>query len=959
MDWTNIKSICGFSVQTICDSKELNGKCIYLKHDKTGAEVFFLNNGSENKVFSIAFRTIPENHTGVFHILEHSVLCGSEHYPVKEPFVELLKGSMNTFLNAMTFADMTMYPVASRNNKDLLNLSSVYLDAVFHPAILTNPQIFRQEGWHLEEDDTSGYVYKGVVFNEMKGALSNPDNLISEKLMCQLFPDTGYGFISGGDPEYITDLTYEEFVDTYKRFYHPGNARIYIEGEAPIEELLALINDSISGFDCAEEIPSFVYQTPKGSDQNLEFELGKDESEENRGHLTVSRLLGSWKDKTLNMAAFLICDALTGNNDAPLTRLILEKGLAQDISLSVDDTCLQSWFTIHAENVTDGKEQEILDLLESFGDELSKTGLNREDLEASLNRFAFALKEDEDPNGINRCIRSMGTWLYGGDPLEALENENNLCELRSMLEDGRMNELACTFFKRSASDCVLRVHPSHTKGEELLAKEKKKISDITSVWNAEQSALNKRLNDELTLWQSTPDTEEQLASLPTLGREDVNTEVSWTETCVSDTDGIQVLYHPLPCGGIIHLKVYFKLTDISLDDLTKIGLLSGMLGHLDTEHYDAYTLQREIKKNVGRLGFAVQSRSPGYGDSACTPRLVAFASVLQENFTEAVNLIVEILTSTKLNQEDRILEYIRQNEIGLRQKIVSAGHVIGVRNVLSHYSSEGAALRALEGDIAIRYNHEFATKPDMILPDFLNVSKKILKNTICKKRMLVSVTGDAMPDIRILTSAFPEGTNVPASISYAIDSSLHTGWIVPAQIGYAVRGYRLNQIGKEFDGSLLLISNILSLSYLWNRVRVQGGAYGAGLQIDLSGNVFSYSYRDPSPEKTLQADSGASSFIREFVQGNEKLDNFIISTLNDLDPLLSVRQKANVADNFYMDGMTKERYEKIRMDIIQADENKLMDACEWLDVFADNGAVCVVGNQQILERIPRLDCQDL
>lgn len=959
MNWTNNDSISGFTVQRVRDSKELNGQCVYLKHIKTGAEVFFLNNGAENKVFSVAFRTIPENHTGVFHILEHSVLCGSEKYPVKEPFVELLKSSMNTFLNAMTFADMTMYPVASRNDKDLLNLASVYLDAVFHPAILTDPRIFMQEGWHIEETPEDGYIYKGVVFNEMKGALSNPDNLISEKTMCQLFPDTGYGFISGGDPEYITDLTYEQFIDTYKRFYHPGNARIYIEGNAPIEKLLSMIDSSISGFDSTDELPSFIYQAPKGSEMDLEFELGADESHENKGHLTISRLLGDWRDKTMNMAAYLICDVLTGNNDAPLTRMILENNLAQDFSLTVDDTCLQSWFTFHAENITDGKEKEIIELLDSFGDQLKKTGLNRDDLEASLNRFAFNIKEDEDPNGINRCIRSMESWLYGGDPLYALENNNELAELRKMLDDGRIDDLANTIFSRNGNECILHVRPSSTKGDELRQKEQEKIQMVISSWDSQKITMNNHLMEELNDWQSSPDSEENLAMLPTLNRDDINHEVVWTETETFTVQDVQILYHPLACGGIVHLKVFFALTDISLEDLTKVGLLSGMLGHLDTEKHDAYSLQREIKKHVGRLGFTVQVRSPGYDNSKCKPQLVAFASVLRENLPAAVGLITEILTSTKLSQKDRIIEYIRQNEIGLRQKIVSAGHAVGMRNVLSHYSSDGAALRALEGDIAVRFNHEFAENPEKVFPEFLRVSQYVLDESICKKRMLISVSSDDLPDLNGLVSMFREGNCVPESVHYELDTPLCTGWRVPAQIGYAVRGYRLDRIGKTFDGSWLLLSNILSLSFMWNRVRVQGGAYGAGFQIDLSGNIFTYSFRDPSPEKTLHAAADAADFVREFARGNEKLDNYIISTLNDLDPLLSTRQKGNVADNFYINGMTKDKYAKIRMDILNADANKLVEACECLNEFAESGAVCVVANNEMLERIPGLICQDL
>ena len=367
----------GFIVLETRESGELRGRTVLLEHEKTGAQVFWVDNGAENMVFSVTFRTLPEDSTGVFHILEHSVLCGSEKYPVKEPFVELLKSSMNTFLNALTFQDMTMYPVASRNPRDLLNLAGVYLDAVFAPKVLSDRKRFCQEGWHIDRNGNGEPVYKGVVFNEMKGAMSDTDTLIERRIMQQMFPDTCYGYNSGGDPETIPSLTYEKFCEQYRRYYHPSNALFYLDGALPMEETLSLIASYLDRYERMQDLPFYTFQTPVGSEDTIMYELGQEEPEENRGHLTLARITGTWRDRAENMARGIICDVLTGSNEAMLKRAALERGLAEDLSATVDDTTLQSWVTIHADNVTDGREEELLALLQETGETIIPRCISR------------------------------------------------------------------------------------------------------------------------------------------------------------------------------------------------------------------------------------------------------------------------------------------------------------------------------------------------------------------------------------------------------------------------------------------------------------------------------------------------------------------------------------------------------------------------------------------------------
>ena len=953
------KNVSGFTVKEIRASSELHGRTVLLEHEKTGAGLFWVDNKAENMVFSITFRTLPEDNTGVFHILEHSVLCGSEKYPVKEPFVELLKSSMNTYLNALTFQDMTMYPVASRNPRDLMNLTGVYLDAVFAPIVIRDRKRFCQEGWHIDRDENGSPVFKGVVLNEMKGAMSDTDTLIDKQIMRQLFPDTCYGFDSGGDPEEIPGLTYEHFCEQYRRYYHPSNALIYLDGAVPMEEMLPLVGSYLDRYERRPELPEHKLQIPTGSEKTIRYELGQDEPEKNRGHLTIARITGTWKDRTDNMARGIICDVLTGSNEAPLKRAALERGLAEDLSVSVDDTVLQSWITIHADNVTDGCEPELLELLQETGGKILREGLDRQALEASLNRMVYLLREDEEPQGIGRCIRCVGNWIYGENPTDALETGNAVQELKTYLDNGRFNELAADMLLNRENRVTLHTLPSRTLGEEKRREEENRLRRITEAWTAAEKQENASLIESIERWQNTPDSPEKLKTLPKLSKTDADIAPEWVDTEVHYCGNVPVMVHCLNCNGVIHLRAYFALTDYSLEELTKLSQLTGLLGRLPTAKHDALTLQQEIKRWTGSVGFAIITRAEAGQEETCTPYLAASASALEESAGQAWDLLAEILTSTRFEDTDKMTEMFRQNELGARQRILGAGHLIGVKNALSHFSAEGAVRNALDGDMAAAYIHQLARKPEKEMPKLLRLSERLMRETLCRRRMTVGITSTehVLPDA--LIEAFPEGTDIPRTCAYRMESPLAAGFRIPAQTGFMARGYRLSQAGKQFEGSMWLAASILSLEYLWNRVRVQGGAYGAGLQIDRAGNIYSWSYRDPTPEKTLEADCGAAGYLREFADREEDLDQYIISALNELNPLLSPRDKGALADGRYMNGYTREEAERIRRDILHAVPEDLKRCADCLEHFSREGAICVVANRAILKNCKGLKVKDL
>ena len=943
--------IHGFRVQRAEESQDPKGNIFQMEHERTGARLFFLDNGAENMVFSISFRTLPQDSTGVFHILEHSLLCGSEKYPMKEPFVELLKSSMNTFLNAMTFPDMTMFPVASRNPRDLMNLTGVYLDAVFAPASMKDRKRFCQEGWHIDRDEEGNPEYRGVVYNEMKGAMSETDALIEHELVSMLFPDTYNGYNSGGDPEQITDLTYEEYKRQYERCYHPGNAWIYLDGAVPMEEMLPLLDETFSSYNKRTNHPEFSYQQPKGSERTIYYELAPEEEPENRGYLTIARITDTWRDRAENMARCIVADVLTGSNEAPLKRAALERNLAKDLNLSLDDTGLQSWVAIHAEHVTDGKENEILALLEETGRQISQTGLDRDAVEASLNRTVFNLREEEEPQGIGRCIRSMGTWLYGGDPTEALESAKLIRTLKTWLDDGTFNRLAEDMLLNRKNAAVLHTVPSATLGEERREREARKLRQALENMSEEERSETERLREEIENWQLTPDREEDLATLPLLRREDADVAPEWTETETMRINGVPVMIHRIPCNGVVHLRAYFLLTDLSLEELTKISLFVGMLGRLPTRKYSALRLQQEIRRVTGNLGFSVVSWSKAGDDNHCTPCLTAYVSALEEYAGEAQELLAEILCNTVIDgQEDKIIEIMMQNEISTRERIVSAGHLLAVRKILSRFSSESAVKNAIDGDRMCRYIHSFAADPAGHMSAFLESANNLLLRTICRDRLTLSVTSgnDLQPEI--LAHSFPMGSSVPESASWQEEDDGINGFRIPAQIGFAGRGYRLSRCGLAFTGTMWLACGILSLGHYWNKVRVQGGAYGAGIQIDRMGNLYSYSFRDPTPAKTLQADSGATAFLQEFAKTEKNPDRYIISALNELNPLLSARDKGLLADTRMFTGYTRELNERIRLEVLNTTPEQLADCGEWLNTFARDGRTCIVAHDEVLRQ---------
>lgn len=951
------EKIGGFTVTRVRDIPGKDAQLVEMVFEKTQTELAWVKSGEKNKLFSITFKTLPEDSTGVFHILEHSVLCGSEKYPVREPFVELLKSSMNTFLNAMTFPDKTMYPVSSRSEQDFLNLTSVYLDAVFAPKILTNPNIFRQEGWHYEEDGDK-LLYNGVVFNEMKGATSSVDDVVERNMQQLLFQDNSYGYNSGGDPEEIPTLTYEKFLENYRRNYHPSNARIFLDGDIPLEKTLDLIGEYLNRFELGYK-QEIAPQTPKAAERTVYYEVPSEEELSARTQIVMGKILGSWRDKTQGLAAQVLCDVLAGSNDAPIKRKILAAGLGQDVTMSVSDGVDQPWFTLRVHNTDDENTEKIRALITDTVRELVEKGIDKQDLTASINHLEYYLKDMQEPQALIRCIFSMSAWLYGGDPMMYLTYDDAFAALREMASGNDFEKLLSSMLLEEDGICLLHVLPSVTYGEECRKAEAEKLAAQREAMTSAQLAQLREASESLSAWQQTPDSPEAIATLPVLSLEEVPVEPAQLPTVEETVSGVTLLRHTAPTNGIVHFTAYFSLTDLSLEELTAASFLTKLLGKLPTRNYDAAALQNAIKTHIGSLDFDLDAVAKAGQVDACRPRLIARCSVLRENLPIAEELVTEILTETKLDEAARIREILMQNEMEAQQAAIMGGHVFAAACAQSHISAQNAVIEAVSGYSLVRWLHDLVKNFDEKIGRFTALSARVLENAVCASRLILSVTEDAPTDLTGLIGRLPAGTAAPKETAYKTALPKKLGIRIPAQVSFACISCHLSQFAAEYNGTIRLLGNIVSLSYLWNMVRVQGGAYGAGMHIGRGGSIFCYSFRDPSPDKTLKTYRGIADFVRQFHDSGEDLTKFIISTVASTDPLVSPKGQGGIADSQWFAGLTYEDAVRERRELLSATQEDLLAWCGMLDRMTKEAGVCVVGHSEALNACEGLTVVDL
>lgn len=954
-DWRSV----GFSLSAEAPLPELEATMYRLTHDKTGLELVWLKRDEENKTFAIAFETLPHDDTGVFHILEHSVLCGSEKYPVKEPFVELLKSSMNTFLNALTFQDKTMYPVASRNSKDFINLVRVYLDAVFRPLIYTKPEIFYQEGWHYEPDENGNVSYKGVVFNEMKGAFASADELVVDKLNRLLFPQSPYRFVSGGDPASIPDLTYEAFLDDHRRFYAPSNAYVFLDGDMDILQVLGILhNEYLCHYEKTERMAPPPMQLPVSGEAEGFYELAPGEKPEGKVRFSTGKVVGTFDDRERLIAAELLCNLLCGSNQSPLTRALLSEGLAEEVSMWLNDGMLQPWLVLDVKNLREEELPRVRAAITAKLEELATNGLDHEQLEAVMANAEFKLRERDYgyyPQGLVFGFSALESWLYGGDPAANLQVGNLFVRLKQKMHEGYFEQLLRELLLDNPHSACVVLRPSHELGQERRAKEQARLDREVAAWTPDDRREIQARQDRLTAWQESQDTPEALATIPQLSLSDLPPRPEEISTEVMQCGTIPVLTHALHTGGVVYVSLYFDAGCCTPEEFSCLSFACDLLGSSDAGEYTAEQIINRSRLLCGNLSIQPVSYLIGDDPQHFTTRLRVSFSTLESNLSEATAHVAQILTQSRFREESAH-DILRQTKMDVFQRAVMAGNAMGMTRVLAQ-SSPLYVIEDYTGGISF-YNW---LKSNDDAWDFAALNERmqaLLTRIVRRGGMTVSASGISTERAAALTdqlAALIPDAPCPAPISIRPWGHRREGIVIPADISFAVRGGELGDIASRSYGALQLAGQIISLAYLWNVIRVQGGAYGTGLRLGRGGLMACYSYRDPGGASSLEQYTHCGEFLRQLVQSGQELTGFIIGAVANASPLMTPRTKATVADGRYFSQSTAEERCRDYRRMIEATPQDLLDAADALEQTIRDGGICLVGGQAQLESCDLLE----
>ena len=929
--------------------KELNGFIHELEHDATGAKLVWLQRPDENKTFCVAFATLPENSTGVFHILEHSLLCGSENYPAKEPFVEIMKNSMNTFVNAFTFPDKTMYPVSSRNPRDFLNLTRVYMDAVFRPMIYHKPEIFYQEGWHYELDADGNASYKGVVFNEMKGACAGAGEQMIQTMNTMLYPDNCYRFNSGGDPAVIPYLTYEQFMNAHRRFYSPSNALFYLDGDLDLEAVLAIIDgEYLSSMPRGQRIGPAIPQTPVNAGlREVAYEIGGGEDPANRYRFGWANVLGSCHDREKLVAMQVLSQTICQGNQAPLCRCLLEKGLAENVTILIREGLLQPWALLEVQNFAREDLDAIRDTLRQTMEQLVREGIDRQRLEAELSNVEFKLRERDYgtiPRGLMLGLQVYESWLYGGKPEAKLQVGDLFANLRRKMEEGYFEQLLEQVLLNNPHTCQILLRPDATAGEVRRAAEQARLAAESALWTPERHEELVIFQEKLQAWQKTPDTRETLEKLPRLTLEDLPREPEHIPTRVCEKNGVRLLTHEISCGGIVYAESSFDISHLTEEELSAAGLISLLLGRIGTEDADSQTLSNLRQLLCGDFSCQVRSFSQDKDPSRCRSYLVVSFSTLEEKLSRAVELVSRILTGTCYRSREAVLEILRQKKTELAQYCIMAGSHVGMGRVAAQYTASGVVRECAGGYRFYSWLRE--REQDQDLGDLLaGTAEKIFR----RAGLTLSITGTWADAGEVLLASLED---LPLGTQSAVRAvtpwgKRREGIAIPADISFAVKGGCLE---NGSDGITALAARIGGLDFLWNAIRVRGGAYGTGIDAGAEGYVCCHSYRDPSPARSLDMYEQVGDHIRNLCRENADLAGFIIGTVASQTPVRTGRMLGQAADERYFSGWTEDRLRLERAQLLECTQGDLLQAAEALEKVIAQGGVCVVGPEQKLNQ---------
>ncbi len=950
---------------------DIHAEGILLKHKRSGARIMLIPCSDDNKVFSIAFRTPPADSTGVAHIIEHTVLCGSEKFPLKDPFVELVKGSLNTFLNAMTFPDKTMYPVASTNDADFRNLMHVYLDAVFRPEIYHEQNIFRQEGWHYELEDISAPLkVNGVVYNEMKGVFSSADSILERETMNALFPDTAYGVESGGDPDVIPELTYQAYLDFHRRYYHPSNSYIYLYGDMDAEDTLAFIDrEYLSSYDLLEVDSSIGSQKAFAAMKTIRkpYPVTDPSEEEGRDYISFNVVTGDPCD-VKEMLAYSVLDyALFSAPGAPVRQAVIDEGIGKDVYGEFNDGILQPYFSVVAKDVEKKDAERFVGVLKKAMEEQVRNGISEKALLAGINYMEFQFREADYgryPKGLMYGIDVMNTWLYDDEkPFTVLDRLDAFRALREAVGTGYFEELAERAFLKNPHSALVILEPEAGLMQKKEQENEAALAKIKSTFTEEELQRIAEETRSLRAWQEEPDSEELKAKIPLLARSDIRREIRRfsnlpEEIPVSFGDGreeeIRTVFHKAPANGIIYLDLLFDVRHIEAEHLPYLGLLKTVLFNMDTEHYSYMDLNNEINALTGGIGCAVNTFEVAGNPHDYNACLGIRGKALKANCRAMMDLMSEVMERTDFSDEKRLLEIIAQNRLQMQAVLQQSGNAAASLRVGAYYSEMAAFSEQLTGISFYRFLKEQEEHFDELKEGTQKMLRSLAEQIFRGDRLIVSATSEEADfDFirRELGACVPApGTDHPQKREVPLLGKRNEAFITPGSVQFVAMGGFFADKGFAYSGDMMILRQILSYEYLWQNVRVQGGAYGCGGSLRKTGDAVFTSYRDPHLKRTKEVFEGIPAYLKEFDADERTMTKFIIGTMSSVDQPFTPSSYGSLSMHAYLSGMTDEERQKNRDEILDASAESVRAMAGAAAAALSEGNICVIGSAQAVER---------
>ncbi|MEG1528069.1 MAG: insulinase family protein [Clostridia bacterium] len=948
----------GFNLDKKQYIKEVNSYGYCYTHQKTGLKLFYLQNDDTNKSFNISFATPPANSTGVAHITEHSVLCGSTKYPVKEPFVDLIKGSLNTFLNAMTYPDSTYYPFASQNEQDFMNIMGIYLDAVFCPNSVKREEIFLQEGWHYHlENKQDDLTINGVVYNEMKGSFSSPETLIFEEVQKALF-NNAYANCSGGNPDFIPELSYKEFVEFHQKYYHPSNASIFLYGDCDINKVLAFIDkEYLSKFDRLD-VDSKIIPTPvpnKFKTVNIAYPIGEQDTLEDKTFVNISYVVE--QNPEINFAMSVLAQILFGTEASPVKLALLNNNLCGDVSADFVDSLLQPVFTIQVSNTNPDKVEQIKQTIFDTLYNLYKNGIDKELVEACLNKAEFDLREANHgglPKGVIYSIACLFSNLYGLDAFAPLYYEDVIAKLRAEISNNYFENLLEEKLLNNVFGAMVVLTPQKGIGEQKAIDDAKKLAEYKASLSSQEIDQIVAKTQALQAYQQAPDTKEATNTIPVLSLSDLDKKSKFLPVETNCQNNVTIVSHQTFTNGIAYVNLMFDTSSVAQQDLAYLGILSKVLSKLNTANHTYEQISKQSLIHSGGIEFSTNAYSNNANTKTFHPYLIAEFKAVDAKIQQTIELVKDILLNTDFTDKARLLQILNGEVAYSQMFMLQAGHSVVSYRVGSYFSPimnyfEKTTMYTYF-DLVKSIVADYDNKADELVAKLISLAKQI----ITKPNLFVGVTG-AKEQIEALNKAIDQLTTaLPASQitaqpqQFTVDCA-NEAFLTPSNVQYVGQGYNFIDLGFKYSGQLLVASTILRSDYLWNNVRVLGGAYGAMLNMGRNGNFVLVSYRDPKLAETYQVYENMPKYLQEINLTDKEILKYIIGTFQRIDAPLTPQQAGQTAITYYINKLTADDIQQTRNEIFACTNKDLVAVADLVKAVLSKHAVATLGNAQKIQ----------